>query len=94
MTIEKLIVNLSGHNYQDSVLKNIDHLEMLKHVTEEIGIARVKCLKIKKINGCPVKIKELELTGKHEIEQIKIGYISNGKMKYNNYTIDEFYSLK
>lgn len=94
MTIDKLIVNLSGHNYQDSKLIEIDHVEMLKHIIEEIGIAQVKCSKIKTIDGKKITIKELQLIGKYEVEKVTIGYTSNHKLKYKSFTIDEFYNLK
>jgi hypothetical protein len=61
---------------------------------EEIGIATLKCSKIKKIDGNPAKITELYLSGKNKIEQVKIGYLSNNQIEYQTYSLDNFYKIK
>ena len=92
--LENLIVFVPGDGKDKSDLERARATSRIAtEIAAEIKRAKEKLQGIETIDGKPVSITELKMTGKTCIEDIEIKYRSDGETGTRKYSKEEFYNL-
>ncbi len=91
--LEKLTVFVPGERKPNKLEQARENSRIAIEVAAEIKRAKEKMQSIYKIDGRPVSITELHMSGKISIEDIVIKYRSDGKAHTAKYSKEQFYNL-
>lgn len=87
------MVHVPGQIKSDPLEQAKETLRLATEVADEIKRATAKCQSVTQIDGHPVSIVGLNMTGRTSVENIGITYISDGKTRTRDYAKQEFYDL-
>ncbi|MBL7100672.1 MAG: hypothetical protein ISS23_01820 [Nanoarchaeota archaeon] len=90
--LESIIIRIPGKYKPDPLEQAKETLRLAIEVSDEIKKATAKCQSITEIEGQPVSVIGLKMTGKDSVETIEITYLSK-RISNRSYTKDEFYHL-
>ena len=91
--LEFLVVHVPGQIKSDRLEQAQETLRLAIEVADEIKSAYAQCQFIIQINGHPVSIVGLKMTGRTSVENIGITYVTNGETHTRDYVKQDFYKL-
>ena len=91
--LEFLIVHVLGRIKSNPLEQAQETVRLATEVADDIKRAAAKCQSVTHIDGCPVSIVGLKMTGKTSVENIEITYFSDRETNTKEYSKQEFYAL-
>ncbi len=85
----EIVVDVPG----DRESKPTEPFKVPQSILDNISAAPRKARAITRIDGLPVKVTRIEMSGLNHIEQVGLRYLHDGQVKERVYSREEFYKL-
>jgi len=91
--LTSLEVHIFRGKESDPTHQSQDTLETVQQVGHEITNLYSECRRIKQIEGEPISIVGLKLTGETSVDYVEITFIKDGDRLSKKYSISDFYNI-